>query len=80
MEGIDPEFLAALPPELQAEVMENQVCLTSIHLTVFTSKGNTVVVIHAAFWPMNAWLLLLLDNCPANLPRLPSAAARAAPA
>lgn len=24
MEGIDPEFLAALPPELQAEVMENQ--------------------------------------------------------
>lgn len=25
MEGIDPEFLAALPPELQAEVMENQV-------------------------------------------------------
>ena len=25
MEGIDPEFLAALPPELQAEVMEQQV-------------------------------------------------------
>lgn len=24
-EGIDPEFLAALPPELQAEVMEQQV-------------------------------------------------------
>lgn len=30
MEGIDPEFLAALPPELQAEVMENQVGVTSL--------------------------------------------------
>ena len=24
MEGIDPEFIAALPPELQAEVIEQQ--------------------------------------------------------